>query len=670
MKISLNWLTEYVDVASVPARELGEVFTRIGFCCDAIDQTDTDVVFDLEVTSNRPDCLGHIGIARELAAALGLELKLPDTVGLATASVRVADLTSVEVEAPGLCPRYTARVLRNVKIGPSPRWMVERLEAVGLRSINNIVDVTNYVLMEYGQPLHAFDRDLLAEGRIVVRRGREGEVIVSIDETTCKLTEEMLVIADAEKPVAIAGIMGGLASQVRPETTGILLESARFDPLTTRRTARALSLMSESSHRFERGVDPVAVDAASLRACQLILETAGGELAEGVVDVWAQPYEAPSVTLRTERCRKLLGVDVDDQTQADILNRLGLSVTLADGAAVCAIPSHRSDLTREADLIEEVARLYGYEKIPTSEKVTHPVTGLDVKERVRRDLREALASAGFDEAITFSFVDDEEAALMGFESGVCVDARIRRTNNLLRPSLLPSLLRACKANQDVGNEDVNLYELAAVFPPGEDATGLPGEYVELGLVTGQDLQSLRGVLEAAAERVAAGAGLEIVAANVPGLAEGAAASVHLGGRVIGIIGMVAPNVLEHYGLVRPYAAAAVNYEMLGEGGGATRTYQPLPRLPAVRRDLSVVVDADVTWGRLAEVIGSLDQPALEALEYVGEYRGKQVPAGRKSVTFSLVYRSAEGTLRGEQVDEMIAHVAAALAKTLSAELRK
>ncbi|KKL54979.1 hypothetical protein LCGC14_2259980, partial [marine sediment metagenome] len=282
MKISLNWLTDYVDVAAVGVGELAEMFTRIGLCCEGVIETDADVVFDLEVTSNRPDCLGYIGVAREAAAALQLELKLPDLSAVPTASPPAAELTDVQVLAPELCPRYTARVIRGVKVGPSPRWLIDRLEAVGLRGVNNVVDATNYVLLECSQPLHAFDLDLLAERRIVVRRGLPGETIVSIDGARCELTDQVCVIADAEKAVAIGGIMGGLESEINEKTVNILIESARFDPLATRKAARAMSLMTESSYRFERGVDPVGVDSASLRACGLILQLGGGELAEGV----------------------------------------------------------------------------------------------------------------------------------------------------------------------------------------------------------------------------------------------------------------------------------------------------------------------------------------------------------------------------------------------------
>ena len=671
MKVSLNWLTDYVDVAARPAKELAEVFTRIGLCCDQVVETATDVVFELEVTSNRPDCLGHIGVARELAAALGLALKLPDLSAVPTAGQSAGKLTSVQVLDPDLCPRYTARVIRGVKVGPSPAWMLERLESAGLRGINNIVDVTNYVLLEYSQPLHSFDYDLLGEKRIVVRRGRAGEALVSIDGTRCELTGRMCVIADATRPVAIAGIMGGLDSEINDRTVNVLLESARFDPLATRQTARGLSLMSEASYRFERGVDPVGVDAASLRACQLILQTAGGRLAPGVVDVWADPYVPAKVAMRTARCRMLLGMDVPDAVQVDILARLGLSPRVEDGRIVCTIPAHRPDLTREVDLIEEVGRLYGYDRISVRSHVTHRVRGATAAEQVRERLVETLAAAGIDEAVTTGFVDDAEAAMFGCPRGVRVDPLVRKTTNLLRPTLLPSLLRACKTNQDVGNTDVRLYELAAVFPPPPDgkSDSLPDEHESLGILVQDDLPLLRGVVETLAGRLAPAAAMEIVPAALAGLAADASAEIRIDGRCVGQIGMVDPGVLDTYGLRAPYAAATVRLEALLAGGVAPRSYRPLPKFPAVRRDLSVVVDAATSWSKIVSAIEGVEQPRREAVEYVGIYRGKQVPAGRKSVTLTLTYRSPEGTLRSEAVDELVGAVVSALSARVGASLR-
>ena len=666
MKVSLNWLTDYVEIP-LSAAELGERLMHIGINLEEVLETDTDMVLDLEVTSNRPDCLGHLGVAREVAAMLGTAFR-PPVLGKLPTKGKVSELAALEVQAPDLCPRYTARVLRGVKVGPSPQWMVERLEAVGLRSINNIVDVTNYVMMEYSQPLHSFDYDKLAGRKIVVRRARDGELLVSIDQTKCRLTPETLVIADAEKPVAIAGVMGGLNTEVGETTTAVLIESAQFDPLSVRRTSRGLQLMSESNYRFERGVDPVRVDEAGLRACQLILELAGGELAGGVLDAWAAPWRQPTVTLRPQRCDALLGMAIPPERQAELLGRLGLEPRLDDGKIVCKIPSHRGDLTREVDLIEEIARLEGYDKIPVGSRVTHAVRPMGLPTRVRRAVGQALSGAGFDEAQTYTFVDAGEPERLGFARTVAVDPLVRKTNNVLRPTLLCSLLRAVKTNQDAGTGEVCLFEIAAVFAAAP-AAGLPEEHVELALVSTGDLRELRGALESAVERINPATRVEVVAARQTGLDEGAAAEVRFDGQSVGRLGMVAPDVLDFYGLEKPVAAATVRFDALLDRAGIDRKYQPLAKFPAVRRDLSVIVDESVAWRQIAETIDSVPQPLRESLEYVTTYRGKPIEPGKKSVTVTLTYRKSDGTLRSEEVDEQVSLVLAALEKKLSASLR-
>ena len=667
MKISLNWLTDYVEV-SMPARELGELFTRIGLACDQIIETDTDVVFDLEVTSNRPDWLGHLGVARELAAATGASFR-PPAAALPPGAGAVDELTSVEVLDPDLCPRYTARLVRNVKVGPSPAWLIERLEFVGMRSINNVVDITNYVLMEYSQPLHSFDQDKLAAGRIVVRRARGGEQLVSIDETRCELTSRMLVIADAARPVAVAGVMGGLDTEVTEATTNVLIESAEFDPLNVRRTSRALQLTSESNFRFERGVDPVGVETASRRACRLICELAGGQPAEGLVDVWAEPWRPRDLALRPARCSALLGMDVPAAEQKRILSALELEPAERGGKLVCTIPSHRADLTREADLIEEVARLLGYEAIPVAGQVAHTVVGESRAHRVRRSVCRVLSAAGFDETITLSFGDRAAAELFGFAGCVCVDSLTRKTGNVLRPTVLGSLLGACKTNQDAGTPEVALYELAAVFHPAPEAQ-LPDEFTELGLVTTRSLGSLRGAVEAVAAQVAPAARVELAAAEVPGLASGTAAAITLDGRPAGSIGYVAQKALDYYDLERRLAAAAVRFEALLDCAVLKRTYSPVPKFPGTRRDLSLIVPAETTWKQIAEVIAGVTQPLRVGLDYVTTFRGKPIPAASKSITVTLTYRAADGTLRGEQVDQQIGQVLEALEASLGAEIRK
>jgi phenylalanyl-tRNA synthetase beta chain len=673
MNISLNWLTDYVDV-DLPAGELGELFTRIGLNCEGIEEIGDDIALDLEVTSNRSDCLGHIGVARELAAATGKQLKLPK-IKLPAGGTDVSELTSVEVLDADICPRYTARVIRNVKVGPSPQWLVDYLRAIGMRSVNNIVDITNFVLMEYSQPLHAFDQDKLAGGCIVVRRAKPGETLVSIDETTCNLTDRMLVIADAEKPVAVAGVMGGLGAEVGDATTNVLIESAQFDPLVTRYTSRALGLMSESNFRFERGVDPVGVDAASQRACAMICELAGGELAEGAIDIWAKPYEAPVVTLRPERTNKLLGIDTPTDRQVEILAALGLEPTVdGDGGEkkiVCTIPPYRAeDLTREADLIEEVARLVEYDNIPTKNSVTHRVRSMGQTERLRRKLIASLTAAGYDEAITVSFIDPADAAQFGCDRPVCVDANVRKSNNALRPSLMPSLMRAAKTNQDLGNNNLSLFELAAVFPPAAEAgQTLPDEFVELALITTADLRDLRGAVEAVVEQIDPESQIEVRPKAQPGLAEGVSAEITLDGQPVGVIGRIGPQVQDYFDLEKPIAAATLRFDALAERANLTRTARPLSKFPPVRRDLSLILDESVTWGELAEAFSRVAQPLRTGQRYVTTYRGKPIPKDKKSVTVSLEYRSDETTLTSEQVDGLVAELFETLKKTFDVKLR-
>ena len=450
-------------------------------------------------------------------------------------------------------------------------------------------------------------------------------------------------------------------------TTNILLESAQFDALATRRTSRKLGIMSDSNYRFERGIDPVGVDEASLRACQLIIQLGGGELAEGIVDAWARPHKAAQVAMRPARTNKVLGIEIPADRQANVLGRLGLSPRTEGDKIVCTIPPFRRDLSREIDLIEEVARLEGFDKIPTSGRICHAVTPRSAVEKIRQQAAAVLAAASFDEAVTISFIDAKEAELFGCPIPICADALVRKTNNALRPTVLASLLRVCKGNQDAGNADVSLYELATVFPPA-GGQRLPAEHAEIGLVTTSDLAALRGAVEALVAKIAPQAALEVRQAPVAGFAE-ASAQVVVNGEEIGVVGEIAPAVLDYYGLEKPIAAATVNFNTLTKLGGAVRRYQPVPRFPAIRRDLSVIVDEAVTWRQLAETIAAVDQPMRVDLDYVTTYRGKPIDAGRKSVTVTLTYRWNEGTLRSEQVDEQVAQIVAALKQLLGAQLR-
>ena len=668
MNTSLNWLSDYVEITD-PATKLGDIFTNIGLNCDGIDFVGDDVVFDLEVTSNRPDWLGHIGIARELAAATGKKLQLPKIeLSESQSADDIHQIASVEVREPALCPRYTARVIKNVKVGPSPAWLVEKLEAIGLRSVNNIVDITNFVLMEMSQPLHAFDYDKLAGGKIIVRKGEKGEVLTAINETKCEISPEMLVIADSEKPVAIAGVMGGLDSEVTESTTTILLESAEFDPLTTRHTSRKLGLFSDSNYRYERGIDSVGIETASQRACDLICKLAGGELVKGSIDHWANPHEDHTVELKTQHARNLLGIEISDQTQCDLLDKLDLKAKLENGVITCTIPSYRSDLTRPADLIEEIARLNGYDKIPVQEKVSHKVVALNDIEKLRRLLGDCLTACGYDEAVTFSFCDDAEANLFGFDKIMHVDSAVRKTNNALRPTLSISLLKAAKSNQDYGTNSVNLFELSAVFPAGLGT--LPDEYTQLCLFSTDDLRGLKGAVEYLVSRVNTEISQEFKPAKIAGFDENVCAEIFLDGQLAGQIGLVDTKVQKYYSLAKAPAIANLRFDILLEKVNLVRTASLLPKFPSIKRDLSLVVAEDINWLAIDEIVKSVDQPIRVGFDYVTTFRGKQLGKGKKSITMQLEYRSNEGTLTSEQVNQQIDQLLQAFKAKFDFELRQ
>ncbi|MDD5011743.1 MAG: phenylalanine--tRNA ligase subunit beta, partial [Phycisphaerae bacterium] len=466
MKISLNWLKEYVTI-NESAQELCEILSDIGFGIEGLEQVGDDAVIDIEITSNRGDCLCHIGIAREIAAATGREVMLPK-IKYEPVKKDIAGMVSVEIAEPKLCGRYTARIIEGVKVGPSPAWMAKRLEAVGLRSVNNVVDATNYAMLETGQPPHAFDCDKIKDGKIIVRLAKKGEKLVSIDETQCELQPDMLVIADPSGPVAIGGVMGGLTTEVSISTTSILLEDACFDPVSIRKTSRNLNLPSEAAYRFGRGVDIEQIDWASQRTAQLIVQAAGGKIVEGVVD--AYPAKAPNnrmVTMRIPRVKKVLGIEVPQQTIFDILRGLGFSPQKNETDKIlCTIPTWRGDITREIDLIEEVARIYGFDKIGISQKISIEVAPVDKRQKTSEAVSGFLNGCGFYETITPGFCEVKTAKLLTggtSDSHLVVQDESSRTANLLRSSLIGSLLEILGRNYNSGNKNIKIYEIANVL---------------------------------------------------------------------------------------------------------------------------------------------------------------------------------------------------------------
>lgn len=675
MKISLEWLGQFLN-GSLAAEPLADALTNGGLPVEVIEQHGNDSVLDVEVTSNRGDCLSHIGVARELGALLNRPFKEtpPKAAESATAT---SSVTSVAIEAPELCPHYTARVIRNVKIGPSPDWMVRRLEAVGLRPINNVVDVTNYVMFEMGQPLHAFDFDKLDGQRIVVRQAKAGEKITSIDGHERPLKPDMLVIADAARPVALAGVMGGRDSEVSDATVNVLLESARFDPLSVRKTARALMMRSDSSYRFERGIDPTLPERASCRAAQLILETAGGELLKGVVAAGASGYTPKKLSLRLARMRQLLGVELPTHDVVQALTRLGLAPVSQGQHIDVTVPSHRLDINIEVDLIEEAARVVGYDKVLVKDEIAIRVTPPEPDAATVETLRETLVGAGFFEAITVSFVSDNLAAdfvpAEATSSGGSelplprTDPNVRKADAYLRPSILPGLLEAVRRNETVGTLDAKLFEIGSTF--WLDAAGNVVERRRLALVGGDALRDVRGVVETILERLDPDRPVRIVPDARPGFGKNASGRIEWGGEIVGHLGKTDRKVADKLSLRELPAGAELDLAPLLAGAKHVKQLHPLPKFPAVRRDLTLDLAESVPYQKIESLVREVKPELLENLEYVTTYRGKPLAKGQKSVTVTLVFRSPTETLTGEAVEASVQRVIEAAKRDLNATLR-
>jgi len=676
MKISMHWLNSYLDQPA-DADEVERLLTDQGLPIemrDAVNDGSGDEMLDVEVTSNRSDCLSHIGLAREVAAgigraAIGSQCSLDGLV----CEGEVGSLTSVTNEDEQGCPLYTARVIRGVKVGPSPDWLVRRLESVGLRSVNNLADITNFVLMELGQPLHVFDMDRLSGRRIVVRGARRGESFLAIDGSQHKLGDGMLVIADGQKPVAVAGVMGAMDSRVTEQTTEVLLESAVFDPLSVRRTSRALKLASDSSYRFERGVDPLGVNLASCRAARLIVELAGGALTQGAIRVGFDPPQPLRVTLRPRRCNEMLGLALESGRMVDLLGRLGFDPRLEDGGdrIACTVPTYRLDIQREVDLIEEVARLEGFDSIPVNTKIHIVARPAQPAVEARKKLGQVLVAHGYHEAITFSFAGSKAAGPFVPDGAQAVEIASdhRRSESVLRPSVLPSLLACRKSNQDVGNTGVRLFECAAIWAQKDDQI-TEGNRLAL-LADAEDAQKcLRGVRGMIDELVSQLAGDKTVA-FVP--SESAnysiAAKVQLAGQDAGCVGLIAPGIQKLFELQVPVVAGELDLDVLLSAYPPSRVVTQLPRYPGIERDLSIIVQEKIQWEQIEQEVLATEPALLEALRFIGVYRGKPIPRGQKSVSFRLRFRDPDRTLRHEQVDPQMNAVVERLKKRLDAQLR-
>lgn len=689
MLASCRWINDYLD-RPVPPDEQGDRLTMAGFPIEdrrefVHDDGVNDVVMDVELTSNRGDCLCHVGLAREIAAASGRALNVASPSNKATGPA-ASSMIRVTNREPVRCPLYTARIIRGVRVGPSPSWLASRLRAIGQIPRNNIVDATNFVLFELGQPTHVFDLATIRGGEIIIRMAKPGEPFLPIGEgeKELRLKGNELAIADAEGVVALGGVKGGALSAVTNSTTDLLIEAATFEPAIVRLGNRQWRVESASAYRYERGVHHGQVNPAAERLVQLILELAGGTLCEGVVsDGPSLPTPKP-IPIRPDRTRAVLGIPVDDTAIESALRRLGFAPVRQGDRFLCTAPPHRLDVEREADLIEEVLRMVGTDRVPVAEAIPIRVTPPQPREAGRRVLCNELAALGFVETVTHSLIDERAARafLSPGETELRVDDERARSEPILRPSIVPSLLRVRALNEDRGVRSLRLFELAATFAALSGNGHGHRETRRLGLLADIDdaalgLRPVRGVVERLVYLLAGRqARLEVRPCESHGGAEtpnwlvpGAAAGLSLDGAPLGWMGVLAPQLIRNFGLERPMASAEIDVEALLRRYPPLTRVEAMPAFPAIERDISAIVSETTAWETIHALVSDLRLSMLECVEFITAFRGKPIEKGLKSVTLRLRFRAAERTLKHEEVDPQVEATVAALRDRLGAVIR-
>ncbi len=650
-----------------------------------------DWVLDIAVTPNRPDCLSVLGVAREVSAIYGIPLTIPQSPNSSIPQSPNSSI-SVSIKAPDLCGRYTAAVMEGIRIGHSPHWMAKRLQASGIRPINNVVDVTNYVLIERGQPLHAFDLDMLTGPAIEVRTARPGEKIKTIDGKDRELRPDMLVIADADRPVAVAGVMGGAETEVNDDTKRILLESAWFAPIQVRRTSKALKTITESSYRFERGVDPEGVISALYRTVELIGQVTGGCLVGEIKDVYPRPYKPGYLSLRPERANKLLGTGLEPIQIAQLLERIGIELSHVDDEKIKGmVPAHRLDLKEEVDLVEEIARLHGFPNIPTQV----PRAGIAARapepsQALVHRIRNILSSQGMTEVISYSFMSPEEIEVLGLGKNdprmqmVSVQNPLSDDQSVMRTSIIPSLMGTVARNQARRNMDLGLFEIGTVFY-ARGAGELPLEEQRIvAMCTGArypeswswpreqvDLFDLKGVLQGLLQALGiSGWKTVLETPDGPFYLPGASAGIVWGeNSVLGSFGQIDPNVLEFWDINGPVFVFELSFNALETAASQQHKFTPLARYPAVERDIAVIVPDRLSAQDLLEYISEQAPDFLEEVRIFDIYRGKPVPKGSKSIGMRFTYRALDHTLSDHEVSEVHDPMVRSVLQSYKAKLR-
>ena len=631
-----------------------------------------DSIVEFEITPNRPDCLSVIGLAREASATFHRPLNLhkPEVKGCGG---NIADLVDIEIEDGDLCPRYTARMVKNVKIAPSPAWMRERLRNSGVRPINNIVDITNYVMLEYGQPMHAFDFSCVEGGKIVVRTAHEGEVIQTLDGNDRKLTPNMLCICDVNKPVCVAGVMGGANSEIVGDTAMVLFESANFNGVSVRRTATALGMRTDASSRYEKGLDMMNTIKAVERACELVELLGCGEVVDGVMDVIAKDKNPTVVKLEPEKINKLLGTELDKPLMRDILLSLGFEL---DGDNII-VPSWRGDVEHYSDIAEEVARFYGYNKIPnTLMRGETTRGGFTEAQEFDRSVGAAARCLGYDEIITYSFISPSyyDKIRMPADSPLRKSLKILNPlgedTSIMRTTILPSMLEIITRNYNFRNKSARLYELGKIYLPREDGLADEPKYLSLGAYgDGIDFFGFKGAVEALLRELRI-AGVKFTACrDNASYHPGRCAKVYAGERELGVFGQIHPAVAANYGVDAEIYTAEISFDALYASRSGIPVYQPLPKFPAVTRDIAVVCAEEVTVGALEDCIRRGAKGLLKNVTLFDIYRGPGIAEGKKSVAFSLVLRADDRSLTSEEADADMKSILALLESELDAHLR-
>ena len=683
MKVSYNWLCDFLDLKGEdrPPDEVALALARIGFALEGREEYGQDVVYDLEIHANRPDCLNHWGIARELGTHYGATLQLPD---LTPPPVRDQEnLASVEIQDPDLCPRYTARLIENVKVESSPDWLRQRLEILGQRPINNVVDITNFVMLHIGQPLHAFDFERLEGGLIVVRRSRPGERLRTLDGEKRELDDKVLMICDARKPVAVAGVIGGLESEVSGETSTVLLESAYFSPLQVRRTSKRLGASTEASYRFERGSDPDLPPLGLHLASRLIEEIAVGSHCAGpVLDEYPQPIHPAAIRLTSGRIRQVTGVRIEDERVEGILDSLGFEVGGAAGDWEVVPPGFRGDVVVEEDLVEEVLRHNDYDRVESTFPGSKGTGAFLSTRKSQRPLIELLVGQGFSEAVNLAFTDPEREKGFWEEPTemVPVDNPLTEEHSHLRKSLLPGLVESIRRNTYRGRTRVKLFELGKVFWMGSERIV---EESRLGLVaTGQNhpvhwqspgedrvfsLFHLKGVVSS----LTSGLGQTVRYRKTQRLflEEGSAISLELDGQEVGILGTLADHLQQPLRISTPLVVAELSLDPFYSKPLLDPRFQETPKYPSVESDLSFLVDTEIDFGRIAEVVQQLNIPELRDVHLIDLYRGPKLPVGKISLTVRLTFANLERTLTQDEANGFSGQVFAELSTRFRIEAR-